>query len=177
MNGLCDPNGSGVLSTLASFQDLCSFLRKLCISLSPTSTLQEVQYEICRVKIGVSKKRKKTSLDLDTDVDDDLNITHSVSGKTCEHAFDIVNSESSLNTEKAENDFTLKDVTDARIDKVVQNFQKKVCHGPCYICSCCTQTWFRENVHKATSLIGSSDLLQNCMLTWNQKCGKYRMGM
>lgn len=164
MNGLCDPNGSGVLSTLASFQDLCSFLRKLCISLSPTSTLQEVQYEICRVKIGVSKKRKKTSLDLDTDVDNDLNITHSVSGKTCEHAFDIVNSESSLNTEKTENDFTLKDVTDARIDKVVQNFQKKVCHGPCYICSCCTQTWFRENVHKATSLIGSSDLLQNCLL-------------
>ena len=37
-------------------------------------------------------------------------------------------------------------------------------HGPSYICSCCTQTWFREGVQAASSLSLSSNLVQSCLL-------------
>lgn len=31
-----------------------------------------------------------------------------------------------------------------RINAVVANFIASVSDGPSYVCSCCTQTWFRE---------------------------------
>lgn len=37
-------------------------------------------------------------------------------------------------------------------DIVITRFKDMVSTGPVYICSCCTQTWFRQNVQKADTL-------------------------
>lgn len=46
MDGLCLPNGIAILSVFYSSEDICVFLRKLCVSLSATIPLEAVQYEV-----------------------------------------------------------------------------------------------------------------------------------
>ena len=84
-NGLCTPNGKAIVSVLNSLQNLCSFLRNLCISLCGTFPLHQVQYELCSFQISYSKKGKRGAIDLDCDLrdlvakNDDLLLTHYLS--------------------------------------------------------------------------------------------------
>ncbi|XP_061196745.1 uncharacterized protein LOC133205019 [Saccostrea echinata] len=48
-------------------------------------------------------------------------------------------------------------------DSETAKFKKIISIGPVYVCSCCTQTWFREGVQKAESLYVSA-LAQQCLL-------------
>lgn len=41
------------------------------------------------------------------------------------------------------------------VNTAIVNFKNIVANGPSYICSCCTQTWFREGVLKTESLQSS----------------------
>lgn len=67
MDGLCLPNGTAVLSVFYSLEDICVFLRKLCVSLSATIPLEAVQCELCLFDINYGKRRKRGSIDLDRD--------------------------------------------------------------------------------------------------------------
>lgn len=52
MDGLCLPNGIAILSVFYSLEDICVFLRKLCVSLSATIPLEAVRYELCLFDIN-----------------------------------------------------------------------------------------------------------------------------
>lgn len=67
MDGLSLPNGTAVLSVFYSLEDICVFLRKLCVSLSATIPLEAVQYELCLFDINYGKRRKRGSIYLDRD--------------------------------------------------------------------------------------------------------------
>lgn len=45
---------------------------------------------------------------------------------------------------------------------LIAKFHKSVLSGPDYVCRCCTQTWFKESVRKASSI--SATMLQKCRL-------------
>lgn len=59
LDGLCKPEGQAVLSGFVSLQDLCSFVRNLCMSLCGNITLRQVQYEMCSFQISFGKKSEK----------------------------------------------------------------------------------------------------------------------
>lgn len=61
-DGLCTPDGTAIVSVFQSLQNLCSFLRHLCLSLCATLPLDQVQYELCSFQISCSKKRKRGAI-------------------------------------------------------------------------------------------------------------------
>lgn len=163
-NGLCHSEGTALLSVFSSFHVLCSFLRKLCLSLSSTS-LQDVQYEACGLKVGVSKKRKRNAIELDTDIPECSAISNVTSLRTSS-----MTAENSLNADGESNQVlspsSQNKCTPTAMHEIVNKFLEKVCYGPSYICSCCTQTWFKENVQRAETLHlpMRSNFAQSCLL-------------
>lgn len=47
-------------------------------------------------------------------------------------------------------------------DALIAKFHKSVVSGPDYVCRCCTQTWFKESVRKASNI--SAIMLQKCQI-------------
>lgn len=152
LDGLCEPNGLATLCILSSFQELCSFLRRLCVSLCSSKRLVEIQHEVCRIEIEKSKKRTKMAINIDTDEPD-----------CCQECIQSV-----LDNEAPEKFVVYPEPN-------VDNLTKKKKHSRkfseksgswtlVYICSYCTQTWFREGVQAASSLSVSSNLVQSCLL-------------
>ena len=45
---------------------------------------------------------------------------------------------------------------------LIAKFHKSILSGPDYVCRCCTQTWFKESVLKASNI--SASMLQKCLI-------------
>lgn len=146
LDGLCKPDGQAVLSGFVSLQDLCSFLRNLCLSLCGNQTLQQVQYEMCSFQISFGKKRKRNVVDLDYDLNSDHFVDTQQLIKMSRH---LKKSKPSISI----TEFSLeKDSTKSDANVLKMSFHQKVSKGPMFVCSCCTQTWFRDGVLKAEQL-------------------------
>lgn len=120
LDGLCEPNGLATLCILSSFQELCSFLRRLCVSLCSSKRLVEIQHEVCRIEIEKSKKRTKMAINIDTDEPD-----------CCQECIQSV-----LDNEAPEKFVVYPEPNVDNLTKkknIQENFQKKVAHGPLYI--------------------------------------------
>lgn len=79
--------------------------------------------------------------------DDNDNMTRKRVCSEIEDSFDA-------NEEKGQT-FDKNDKLRGRRNAAVANFKASVSDGPSYVCSCCTQTWFREGVVKSDSVCQS----------------------
>lgn len=79
--------------------------------------------------------------------DDNDNMTRKRVCSEIEDSFDT-------NKEKGQT-FDKNDKLRERINAAIANFKASVSDGPLYVCSCCTQTWFREGVVKSDSVCQS----------------------
>lgn len=68
-DGLCCPDGKAVITVFYSLDNICLFLRNLCVSFSRTIPLEKTQYELCLFQISNSKKRKRGAVDIDCTLD------------------------------------------------------------------------------------------------------------
>lgn len=195
-DGLCCPDGKAVITVFYSLDNICLFLRNLCVSLSRTIPLEKTQYELCLFQISNSKKRKRGAVDIDCTLDlqchlvkpvaeqnesfiskcgtlrtesqtlhtnhssppEHINIKVSDQNDSDQEILDI----NPLTTEKNVHHNSGLCSYEKIIENKIQSFHKKVSHGPVYVCSCCTQTWFKESVHNAIHLQNST-LAMKCL--------------
>lgn len=189
-NGLCDPNGVCTLTNLDCFDDLCYFLRILCNSVS-IIPFENVQFELNAMRIRSLKHKPKTKSCVEIYIEHNSNtrkrsVNFANSGvdkvikpkkwkpTTVNEAIQKASSEKVVQETEPDSPIT-KNISSQNSNKsiastlnsdefvAIENFRKNASMGPTYLCSCCTQTWFRDGVRKA-NVLPMSEFTKNCLL-------------
>ena len=164
-SGFCDVNGSSRIGSYENVTDLCDFLRNLAQSLSSDS-LDEIPYELQVIKIRVEESRFNNDqgimFHLNIPFPDTIcrpqNLTFNKLKEKLKRKSTEKQNHDSIKKQRIE---IHKNVNN--IEEIVTNFHKTVSSGPVYVCSSCSQTWFREGVSQASSVKCKNDLKKKCL--------------
>ncbi|CAG2226074.1 unnamed protein product [Mytilus edulis] len=168
-NGLIDPDGACHISKYENLSELCSFLRDLACSLS-SSSLEQIEYEMIRVEVKTTVNAGNENF-----IVFNINVDSHDSGRSFENksskeppTLQVTSSSQVLKKRKQ----TLSSHTvaskcrkldnEALTNNLVKKFSLSVLEGPLYVCSSCSQTWFKEGVVRMSSVKSRFELLEKC---------------
>lgn len=103
-----------------------------------------IQYPEYGFKVTNIKGRKRTYIDTSQQSLQSYNYDYLMKGNQLAHFIE------DLNVQSGEDDINL--YFQKVENKIISKFHKLVSEGPDYVCSCCTQTFFRHNVQKSENL-------------------------
>ena len=161
-DSMCHAEGFGTLSCVASFPLLITLIRNICKSISNAS-LENVQFEVQSMKVYLARAKGKTSHVINVGGDHLQSFTLHTR-KTSKRKSKIVNNLSSNMKRKKKSSESFhndqKSVNQDLHTIHIQKFKQDVLDGPVYICTCCSQTWFRKSVVPAS--VKQTNLERKC---------------
>jgi hypothetical protein len=195
-NGMCNANGNGILGVVHGLEHLCSFLRSLSSSINCSDTV--FQFDVHPLLIAKVKKSRVAAVEVFTMClkKSKRNVGSCVSRANSDKKQKLSKSysKSQILTSQPNFKWALDDrhvITEdifssqdqrqphesASVTNLASNltickqFQDIVSSGPDYVCSSCTQTFFRHSVSEVSRVTCVSMELKSCYLTGYKSIG------
>ncbi|XP_063420756.1 uncharacterized protein LOC134705970 [Mytilus trossulus] len=169
-NGLPIPDGACHISKFENLSALCSFIRDLACSLS-SQNLEQIVYEMIRVEVKTPLNargknfcifsfnvlaRNQVRLSEKECSNEQQTVQVTCHSDVLDKKRKRITSSHSIPQKRSKLD------EEALTHDIVKKFSLSVLEGPLYVCSSCSQTWFKEGVVRMSTVKSSFKLLEKC---------------